>query len=302
MITFVGMKSRSSGQVRGIQLLEPLKGNFYDTESRSFVGEPGFHKTIVFVRSFEPGMAHQLKQRGHIIGFDVIDRAVSNLHRLQRNKPQATEIDWSTLAHGLIDFYIVNNTKSGDAIWDHVNSKQKIYVIPHHAATYDLVEREDSTPKVVGYVGLPDQIDHVEKIEAHVKELGLEFFAGHPSTREECCEMLAKIDLGVIFLERNNRTAYVLDYKPNQKLSNFQCFGIPAVACNYDSFKEFGGAGFLSAESIEQALELISQLAEDADLRKDIRARGYTAGKKLLRDQVSLYYRRMVSEVQQGQQ
>ena len=296
------MKSRSSGQVRGIQLLEPLKGNFYDTETRSFIGDPGFHKTIVFVRSFEPGMAHQLKQRGHIIGFDVIDRAVSNLHILQRSQPNATDIDWSTLAHGLIDFYIVNNTKSGDALWPHVNKKQKVYVIPHHAATYELVEREDKKPKIVGYVGLPDQIDHSEKIEEHVKDLGLEFMSGHPRTREECCEMLSMIDIGIVFLERNNRTAYVLDYKPNQKLSNFQCFGIPTVICDYDSFKEFGDNAFLLSETIDDALASITRIVKDDELRKDLRARGYEAGKNLLRDYVSLYYRRMVSEVQQGQQ
>ena len=296
------MKSRSSGQVRGIQLLDPLKGNFYDTETRSFIGDPGFHKTIVFVRSFEPGMAHQLKQRGHIIGFDVIDRAVSNLHILQRSQPNATDIDWSTLAHGLIDFYIVNNTKSGDALWPHVNKKQKVYVIPHHAATYELVEREDKKPKIVGYVGLPDQIDHSEKIEEHVKDLGLEFMSGHPRTREESCEMLSMIDIGIVFLERNNRTAYVLDYKPNQKLSNFQCFGIPTVICDYDSFKEFGDNAFLLSETIDDALESITRIVKDDELRKDLRARGYEAGKNLLRDYVSLYYRRMVSEVQQGQQ
>lgn len=295
------MKARSSGQVRGIQMCAPVGGNFYDTDTRSFVGQSGFHKTIVFVRSFEPGLAHQLRQRGHIIGFDIIDQPVAILHKLQKKNPEADEIDWSTLSHGLIDFYIVNNTKSKDRLADHITSSQKVYVIPHHAATYNLVTRDDRVPATVGYVGLPDQIDCLDKIRIHVESLGLSLFTGHPSSREECCEMLEGIDIGIIFLERNKRTTYVLDYKPNQKLSNFQCFGIPTIACNYNSFHEFGDNAFISVESIDDVMSSLTQLCSSTDMRVDLRKKGYKAGENLLISAVSSKYKDMINEVQTKQ-
>ena len=311
MITFIGDKSRSSGQVRGIQVAQAMSrrrthhprtgfamtGNFFDVSSNSFIGHSGFHKTVIFVRSFHPQLALQLKNGGHKLGFDIIDRAVANLHGLQKNDQSITEIDWSVLTHGLIDFYVVTNQRSKKRLSQCVDS-HCVHVIPHHAAPDSLVEKEDKLPCVVGYIGLPDQLHHAQEIKSHVESLGLEFFTGHPLNREECCDMLSKIDIGVIFLERNNRTGYVLDYKPNQKLSNFQCFGIPTVACDYDSFKEFGGDAYVVVKTLEEVLRAITMLVENKDTRADIRKRGYTAGKALLSTNVACYYERMLDEIE----
>ena len=84
-ITFIGMASRSSGKVRGIQLVDDFKNfNFFDTVTRRFVGKDSFfQKNIVFVRNFDLNLAKSLKLQGRKIGYDIIDKPVAELHRLQ---------------------------------------------------------------------------------------------------------------------------------------------------------------------------------------------------------------------------
>ena len=82
-ITFIGMGSRSSGQVRGYQLISNVrKYNFYDTDRNILHGSnTKFMENIVFVRSLNEALAKKLKKAGHKIGFDIIDRPVAELHK-----------------------------------------------------------------------------------------------------------------------------------------------------------------------------------------------------------------------------
>ena len=86
MITFIGNESRSSGQVRGVQISRAVEGNFFDPHKHTFVGTSGFYPVVVFARNFHPHVAAGLKENGCKIGFDIIDRAVANLHELQKKK------------------------------------------------------------------------------------------------------------------------------------------------------------------------------------------------------------------------
>jgi hypothetical protein len=105
--------------------------------------------------------------------------------------------------------------------------------------------------------------------------------------------------VGVIFLERNNRTGYVLDYKPNQKLSNFQCLGIPVAACDYESFKEFGLDGYLPSNSLEETKSNLTKICTDEDVRIDLSEKGYKAANSMLIHNVALSYQQLSEAVQE---
>ncbi len=297
MITFVGAGSRSSGQVRGVQISAAIGGNFFDVNSHSFLGAAGFYPTVIFVRNFHPNIAASLKENGCKVGFDIIDRAVANLHEIQRNDPATTEIDWSSLSNDLIDFYIVTNSMAKSRLGACLD--KPVFVIPHHCAPERLEKRSQKDPRVIGYVGLLDQLHFIEELEEHARSLGMDFFAGHPKTLVECVEMLRRIDVGVIFLERNNRTGYVLDYKPNQKLSNFQCLGIPAAACDYESFKEFGMDGYLPSNTLEETKSNLTKICTDEDVRTALSEKGYRAANSMLIHNVALSYKQLAGTVQE---
>ena len=300
MITFIGDKSRSSGQVRGVQISSVVGGNFFDIHSHSFIGEQQSHswnRIAIFVRGFNQNIAKELKAKGHKVGFDIIDRPVANLHNAQKSDPDVTEIDWKILTNDLIDFYVVTNHKAKRRLLEALNDKKPIYVIPHHCAPSSLEKKNHTLPRTVGYVGLSDQLHNMKEIEKHVHSLGLNFFVGHPKDLNDCLKMLKKIDIGVIFLKRNNRTGYVLDYKPNQKLSNFQCLGIPVVSCDYESFKEFGKSAYLSATTLDDVKQHLSELCSNEKLRDGLIEKGYKAASSVLLKNVAFTYQKMVREL-----
>ena len=297
MITFVGMRSRSSGQVRGVQIAPEVGGNFFDADTNSFLGTPGFHKTVIFVRRFLPDLASKLKNQGCIIGYDVIDMPVANLHREQSRSPDTTEIDWKTVTNNLIDFYIVNNRKSKERLTPVVSDESRVFVIPHHCANKKVTFKKKQAMQTVGYIGLPDQLHCKDEIKSYVNSLGLSFFEGHPRDLRECQEMIDKIDIGVIFLERNNRTGYVLDYKPNQKLSNFQCAGIPTVCSEYESFKEFGGNAYLAANSLNDLKTALGLVCKDKDFRDELVKRGHQAAEPVLLKNIANDYRKLLRAI-----
>ena len=284
-ITFIGMGSRSSGKVRGVQIASQNKNyNFYDTETRKFThGNPVFMSNVIFVRNFNPSLARNLKDLGAKIGFDIIDRPVAELHKLQRTKNSSVaDISWSILCNETIDFYIVTNSKAKKRL-EEVTEKP-VHVIPHQAVSSEIILKNiEKKPKVIGYLGTKDQLYARKNIKNLCKINKLEFYENHPMTRQECIDDLRKIDIGIIYLERNNRTNYVLEYKPNQKLTNFQCFGIPAIICEYESYKEFGGKeSYLLANSTEDIENCIEKLIMSIKLRKDIQKNGYIAAERLL--------------------
>ena len=251
-ITFIGMGSRSSGQVRGYQLISNVrKYNFYDK-----------------------------------IGFDIIDRPVAELHKLQKSNPSISEIDWNALCSDYVDFYIVTNSIAKLHMTKVTN--KKVYVIPHHVVSEKLIKKDvEARPKIVGYLGTKDQLMERDKIIEFCKNNNLEFYENHPRDREECIKDLKKIDIGIVYLDRNSRTEYVMKFKPNQKLSNFQCFGIPSIITGYESYKEFGGTDAYilvdDAKGLEQSL---TTLLNNKKVRTDIQKNGYDASERLLLNNV----------------
>lgn len=296
MITFVGMSSRSSGNVRGLQVAQALGGNFFDTDRMRFVGSPAkFHPTVIFVRTFHPNIADHLVKLDHKIGFDVIDRAVASLHRQQKSNSDLTEIDWSEFHDERINFYILGTTSAKIQLSPHLSKDQQIFIIPHHAAPPAPVLKSSSdSVKTVGYIGTSDQLMYQDEIRKFCKERGAELITSHPNTREEVINLLSKIDVGIAFVERNNRTGYVIDYKPNTKLSNFQCFGIPSVVTEYDSFVEFGDNCYLPGNSKEEFFQNLERLFNEKTLRESLSSRGLTVGKDLVLSKVKDYYLSMI--------
>ena len=100
-ITFIGMGSRSSGKVRGIQISEMSEDfNFYDTNTRQFYGKVNkFMKNIIFVRNYNQSLAQNFKSAGYNVGFDMIDRPVAELHRMQKDNNEIDSINWSCLCN-----------------------------------------------------------------------------------------------------------------------------------------------------------------------------------------------------------
>jgi hypothetical protein len=280
-ITFIGMGSRSSGKVRGQQLVND-SNNFYDTDTRHIHGlNKTISKNIIFVRSFNKNLASNLKNKGHTIGFDIIDRPVAELHKLQKQNLSTVKIDWSLFCDDSIDYYIVTNSLAKKEL-SRVTNKS-IYVIPHHVVSKELVKNKKSKIKTLGYIGTKDQLYFRKEIIEYCNNNNLIFYENHPKDQNQCIEDLSKIDIGIILLEKNDRTDYVLKYKPNQKLSNFQCFGIPTVCTPYESYKEFteeNSCIFVTEK--KEIIESLNLLVKNINKRNEIIKNGYISANKLL--------------------
>ena len=123
MITFLGMSSRTSGEIRGRQVAEALGGTACFTD----VHNPDWNlvsqnKTVLFVRTWESQLARVLKSKGYKVGYEVADMPVGDaVFRGAEVK------DLSAYAHPECDFYVVNNhVQLGDMA--QVTSKP-VYVI-----------------------------------------------------------------------------------------------------------------------------------------------------------------------------
>tara|TARA_R110001583_G_scaffold27302_7_gene97748 strand:- start:10237 stop:11145 length:909 start_codon:yes stop_codon:yes gene_type:complete len=295
VITFAGISGRSSSEVRGIQIANQIGGSFFDVDTQRFTLGNRFYSNIIFVRVYRRNLAKKIKELSSgesRIGFDIIDRPVADLHKCQRENPIASDIDWSDLIDDLVDYYIVNNIASKKKLEKHILSHQKIYIIPHHVAPDRVWSEKKLKDKVktIGYIGIKDQLSAKDDISNFCKERNIEFICEHPETREGCVELLSKIDVGIVYLENNIRNDYVIKYKPNTKLSNFQCAGIPAVITEYESFKEFGGECYLVGNTKEEFFKNLSKLVTDKSLRVEMANKGFDVSKNLLLAKVSESY------------
>ena len=299
MITFAGISGRSSSEVRGIQISNHIGGSFFDVDSNRFTHGDRFHSNVLFVRVYRKDLARQIKDLSSgetKIGFDVIDRPVADLHKIQRHHPLMSEMDWSTLVDNLIDYYIVNNKASEKMLKKYILPHQKIYVIPHHVAPNEVWEERGVKERVetVGYIGIKDQLTAKDSISNFCKERGINFVCEHHSTRQQCIDLLSEIDVGIVYLENSLRNDYVIKYKPNTKLSNFQCAGIPSVITEYESFKEFGGNSYLPGNTRDEFFKNLSMLIEDRDMRVKISKKGFKVSKNLLLSNVSKAYQEIL--------
>jgi hypothetical protein len=297
MITFLGMGSRTSGEIRGRQVAQALGGSarFVDVHNPDW-NVIQQNEIVLFVRTWEGNLARELKRRGYIIGYEVADMPVGDA--VFRN---AEVSDLSAYAHPECDFFVVNNhVQLGDMA--SVCSKP-CYVIPHHSTNVSGKAAPFRTkPERVGYVGLPEQLSGRNELETLCKKYDVQFVSVHPNTREECDEVFRSLDIGVVFAESDSTmrprvVELMRRYKPNTKLSNFQAYGIPTICIPYESYKEHGGDACIFIETKEEMLQALEKLLINHSLRLVESYKAYTIGKHFHIDEILKIYHKMAFEV-----
>lgn len=287
------MPERSSGQIRGLQIAEKIGGNFFNKNSVNIPASiDNIHNSCVFVRDINLSHARYLKRAGRQIAYDLLDRPVSDLHIQQQTNKNSLEVDWSRYVHDCIDIFIVNNKNCYDKLASLINNNQKIVIIPHHIITGNIVLKNTKKEiKNVGYLGIADQIHDCEKIKIFCNSIGLEFITENISEKNKCIDFLKNIDIGIVFINKDNRTDYVLKYKPNTKLTNFQAFGIPSVCCEYSSFSEFAPSNsFLSVNSTKDMLKSIGLILNNEQKRNELIEKSLQNAKRFTINEISKIY------------
>lgn len=302
MITFLGMPSRTSGEIRGRQVAERLH-DFVGHRSARFVDvhNPNWNVIVqnevaLFVRTWEPNLAKQLADKGYKVGYEVADMPVGDaVFRGAEVK------DLSAYAHPECSFFVVNNhVQLGDMA--QVTDKP-CYVIPHHSTNFEgHAAPYNAIPRRVGYVGLPEQLSGKEEIDALCKKHNTEFFSVHPNSREECDGVFRSLDVGVVFAEsdatmRPRVVELMKRYKPNTKLTNFQSYGVPTICTPYESYKEHGGDACMFVETKDEMLVALDTLLSNSNLRLTESNKAYAVGKRFHIDEIVKLYRKMVFEV-----
>lgn len=274
---FVGMRERTSGMSRGVQLCQQKKSEWRFFQS----GDVGLlnikNEIIIFIRAIDNSLVKLLKRNNNVIVYDLLDRPVADQHQHIKQHNSDVEINWTQYINNDIDFFIVNNSLVKNKLVTLGMSPDKVYVIPHHTVNYESDKiKINETVKAVGYVGLPDQISHYNEIKTFLENRNIKFISEHPSTREQVSDVIKHLDLGIIFVDDFEKsslsTKYILNYKPNVKLSNFQSFGVPTVACEYASYVEFGGKdSWLKSPTKNDFFQNLDFLINDSTQSKNVR-------------------------------
>jgi hypothetical protein len=297
MITFLGMSSRTSGEIRGRQVAEALGGTacFVDVHNPDWKVIQQ-NQIALFVRTWEGKLARELKHRGYIVGYEVADMPVGDA--VFRN---AEVQDLSAYAHSECDFFVVNNhVQLGDMV---AVCSKPCYVIPHHSTNVSgQVAAFRTNPERVGYVGLPEQLSGKDELEALCKKHDVQFISVHPNTREECDEVFRSLDVGIVFAESDSTmrprvVELMRRYKPNTKLSNFQAYGIPAICTPYESYKEHGYGACTFVETKEEMLAALERLLINHIVRLVESNKAFNVGKNFHIDEILKIYRLMAFEV-----
>ena len=80
MITFIGLKRRTSGKIRGQQISEKIEGsNFFD-HSEVLTNLDKVNKIVIVVRNRSNHVERILKNRGHVLGYDILDSVGSDFY------------------------------------------------------------------------------------------------------------------------------------------------------------------------------------------------------------------------------
>ncbi len=284
MICFVGHSNRSSGIIRGQQVAERMPGaTFVDADSGAV--NKVRDRTCLIVRQPDMHIAKILKSNGCIVGYDLLDRPVSDYHDATNRGTTDGDIDWKRYDNLLLDFYVVNNALAKSKLANVVD--KPIHVIPHHTVNFESYKNKQlEHPLRVAYVGIPNQFSRQEEIRKVCESNGAKLISVNPKLREECNEIMKHVDVGVIFVEQFEKIPYTLTYKPNTKLSNFQSFGIPTIAVPYASFSEFGGNGWEKVSSFEEFATSLDALLKNPDRRHELSELGHQHARKFHIDNV----------------
>ena len=298
MITFLGMSSRTSGEIRGRQVAEALGGDACFTDVHN--PDPNAlakNKTVLFVRTWEGNLARRLKNQGYRVGYEIADMPVGDA--VFRGS-EVTSLD--PYVHRECDFYVVNNSIQRDDVYDVLlnqsNAHKRVYIIPHHTVNYERHRNPLRPTQRVGYVGLSEQLSAKNDIEELCRKKGVEFVSIHPNTREECVEVMKTIDVGVVFAEGGDnirpRVAELMKrYKPNTKLSNFQSFGIRTVCTPYESYLEHGDNATRFESTRDGMLESLEYLIKGSSLSQRESDQAYEVGERFHIDHIKRYYENM---------
>lgn len=298
MITFLGMSSRTSGEIRGRQVAEALGGSacFTDVHNPDW-SKLAKNKTVLFVRTWEGGLARRLKDQGYRVGYEIADMPVGDAVFRGSDVPTL-----DPYVHRECDFYVVNNAVQRADVYDvllnQVNAHKRVHIVPHHTVNYERHRNPLRPVKRVGYVGLPEQLSAKADIEALCQKKGVEFVSIHPNTREECVEVMKTIDVGVVFAEGGDnirpRVAELMKrYKPNTKLSNFQSFGIRTVCTPYESYLEFGDNATRFEPDRDGMLWSLEMLIEGSSLSQLESDRAFEVGERFHIDNIKKLYEAM---------
>jgi hypothetical protein len=264
---FIGMSERTSGIIRGHQVSLSLKNSKFIDATQLHEIQKIKNEIVVFVRSVNDDLVKHLKRNGCIIGYDLLDRISADKFFYNKN------VDYSRYNQHNIDFYIVNNSLTKNELSSY--TEKNIYVIPHHHVNFGKHKNNINKIKTVGYVGLPEQLDCYDDLKSFCNSNNLNFITTHPNTPQECIDVHKKIDLGVIFLEKNDVREVTKKYKPNAKLTNFQSFGIPVISVSYESYREFGNGHWVEINDYQELEKNISLMINDESITNDLSEKSY---------------------------
>tara|TARA_S200002703_G_scaffold160092_1_gene176970 strand:- start:15834 stop:16730 length:897 start_codon:yes stop_codon:yes gene_type:complete len=289
-VLFLGIAGRSSSEVRGIQLSEKYENFHYCDIDKLTASLIDCFDIFIFIRKFDLNVAKRIKSSGKVVGYDLLDRVVADVHQEYKSKVNrwgVPQIYWDSYSVDFCDFMIVNN---------HLTKKMlkvdfPVFVIPHHHCNFDnetiTINRKVNT---VGYVGLSDQLSCLPKIENFLDSKNINFLMDHPTNRTSVVDLHKKIDIGLIFLENFGYFSEVMKYKPNNKLTNFQSFGIPTISCEYESFTEFGGKSYIRVDTLDDVYVALEKLICSYEDRKRLSVDGLKTSQKFSIDNIFKFY------------
>ena len=270
MITFIGLKNRSSGLIRGIQLSKAIpESNFFDHSELPYSLDK-FHKNVIVVRNrLDSSIENYLKSNGHVLGYDIIDAASGEFYFRKNPVNYKNHIDDT-----IYDFYIVNNTYTKNIL--EKISRKPVRVIPHHHVNLSSFRSYSGSSPIIkaGYLGLPEQLTDKEEISRILQRYNIDFEICNPKSREGCVDFLKSIQLGITNM-RNQYTEVFLQVKPSTKLINYQSFGIVSLCNRYESFKEFGADACLFHDDLESFKNNLKKVVENKDIRERISNSGF---------------------------
>lgn len=278
MIVFVLQDyNRVSSFVRGTQIAQHLDNvvvcSINDFEKKL----PKQKSLVIIIKQYDLGLAKKIRQRGHVVAYDVVDAPTYNFDDSAIKSFKAYDI-------------IISPTTNYALKVSHENNGQLAVAIPHHTINFERHVNDFKTSQLtLGYVGMFNENSHVNKIKEMAARKNVRFLVGNPTTRAACIDLFKQIDVSFSYTDAPRGRLL----KPNEKLSNGQSFGIPMVCSPHTSYIEYGGLpdeAWIKAETGDELVDRLDALLSNHDLRARIRENGLIVGEKLHIENVALLY------------
>lgn len=252
---------RGSSLIRGVQIAEHLGAKLNPTS--------GYEDDIcIYVKP--PGKPHlydyDLAGKPYI---DIIDGEGIELF-LQR-KPEVPVIVVSKHDHAYLSELLTN----------------QVILIPQHHCNFERVKRSRPAIKTVGAIGFPPGLAHLpDGLEKELNKRGLEFltltsFRG----REDVADFLTKIDIYILW-----RPWTTQKLRNALSMINAMSFGIPTIAYEEETFKEFKGYYF-PARSLDSFLDQLDMLLSSPNLYESFSKNLITKAEEFHIDKIGEMYK-----------